>query len=287
MKIISFNFFVTFLLWLPFSGFAQVSKPSTQLTRLCETLQGLKVPESVLYDSVSGMVFVSNINGNPAEKDSNGFISRLSPEGKIIDLEWITGLDAPKGMVIFMNHLFITNIDEIVEIDIATAKILERYPVKSSKFLNDLAVNEKGMLFFTDTQTGCVFVLDKGNVNPWLEGELFGNANGLWYGNGFLYIGAGNNILKADVTTGEVLVAVANTGGVDGLFLASDGKFVFSDWKGSVYSASPNGKPELKLNTAKLKENAADFGVIPSKNMILIPTFGNNKVVGYSSAIIN
>jgi len=287
MKNRTFSIFVAFVLSIPLSGVAQVSGLSAQLTKKWETEAILKIPESVLYDTVSGIVYVSNINGNPSGKDGNGFVSRLSPAGKIIDLEWVKGLDAPKGMTIFNNHLFVTNIDEVVEIDIAAAKIIRRYPVKGSSFLNDLAVNEQGLFFFTDTQLGCVFVLDKGIVNPWLKEEMFAGANGLCYNNGFLYIGTGNSIIKADVATGEVVVAVANTGSVDGLFLAKNGKFIYSDWKGSVFIAPPNGRPTLLLNTSPQKVNAADFGTIPSKNMILIPTFGNNKLVGYSSPLIN
>src|SRR5688572_25512308 len=65
---------------------------------------GFMTPESVLHDAAGDMYLVSNINGAPAAKDDNGFISRLRPDGQIDVLEWITGdsanvtLHAPKGM---------------------------------------------------------------------------------------------------------------------------------------------------------------------------------------------
>src|SRR5215208_527119 len=36
---------------------------------------GMNVPESVKYDADLDVFFVSNINGNPSQKDGNGFIS--------------------------------------------------------------------------------------------------------------------------------------------------------------------------------------------------------------------
>jgi DNA-binding beta-propeller fold protein YncE len=263
------------------------SQPATTFTKLWETVPGLKIPESVLYDPTSGIVYVSNIDGNPSEKDKSGFISTLSPEGKIQKMDWVTALDAPKGMGIFKNHLFVTNIDEVVEIDIKTAAIVKRYPVAGSKFLNDIAIDSKtGKVFITDSGNGQVYTLTDGNVSLWQQGSMFKGANGLCMSDNELFIGASGNIVKADLNSGEAVVWIANTGGVDGLFMTSDDKFIYSDWKGSVFIAGKNQEPELLLNTSAEKVNAADFGVIASKNMILIPTFMDNKVVGYSSTLI-
>lgn len=263
------------------------SQPGKKLTKLWETAPGLKIPESVLYDPTSGIVYVSNIDGNPSEKDKSGFISTLSPEGKILKTDWATGLDAPKGMGILKNHLFVTNIDEVVEIDIKTAAIVKRYAVTGSKFLNDIAIDTKtGKVFITDSGNGQVYTLTDGKVILWQQGPMFKGANGLCMSDKALYIGASGNIVKADINSGEAVVWIANTGGVDGLFVTSDNKFIYSDWKGSVFIAGKNQEPELLLNTSAEKVNAADFGVIASKNMILIPTFMDNKVVGYSSKLI-
>jgi len=281
--LITFTFLLSIL-----AACAQLVKPEASLSKQWETVPGLKVPESVLYDTVTGLIFVSNVNGNPAEKDSNGYISTLSPEGKILKADWVTGLDAPKGMGILNNKLYVTNIDEVAEIDIPTASIINRYPVEGSRFLNDIAIDPKtGMIFITDTDPGKVFLLFEGKVSSWLEGDLFKGANGLFLKGSKLYIGTSNSILQADINTGEVQVTIPNSGNVDGLYVTSEGRFIFSDWKGSVFVASLNGKPELLLNTSAHKVNAADFGIISKKNYILIPTFGDNKVVCYSSSVIN
>ncbi len=278
---------ISVLLFITTLAFAQPAKPDHSLLKQWETGPGLKMPESVLYDSVTGIIYVSNVDGNPARKDSSGFIATISQDGTILNNSWVTGIDSPKGMGILNHHLFVTNIDEVVEIDIPTATIVKRYPVTGSKFLNDIAVDPgTGMIFITDTQNGEVYVLHNGIVNLWLQGPIFKDANGLFLDGSLLYIGTGNNILQADIQSGEVIVSVPNTGGVDGLFLTSGNIFIYSDLKGSIYSAVRNRKPELLLNTAARRINAADFGVIPAKNMILVPTFGNNKVMCYTSSFI-
>ena len=46
--------------------------------------EGFKAPESALLDEARGVLYVSNVNGNPTDKDGNGYISKLSPDGTVI-----------------------------------------------------------------------------------------------------------------------------------------------------------------------------------------------------------
>ena len=73
----------------------------------------MRTPESVCYDSVRNQLYVSNIN--LGEKEESGFISKLSPDGKILDLKWIVGLKAPKGLAVSGNNLYVADVDELVE----------------------------------------------------------------------------------------------------------------------------------------------------------------------------
>jgi len=282
--------FTFVLLLIMTAACGQQKKPGTRMVKQWETGPGLKTPESVLYDVNSGIIYVSNVDGNPSAKDSTGFIATLSVDGKILKAGWVTGIDAPKGMGILNNHLFVSNIDEVVEIDISTATILNRYPIKDSKFLNDIATDPKtGKIFITDSGTGQVYVLQNGQVSLWLQGPMFKGANGLFLNDSLLYIGTDIGIFQAVKGSDKVKLCVSNDnkGEVDGLYVTSEGKFIFSDWKGSVFIASLDGKPELLLNTSAEKINAADFGIIVSKKMILIPTFFDNKVVCYTLIEIN
>ena len=96
------------------------------LTQLWETSADLTTCESILYDDASGTIYVANIEGDAAEKDGKGSISIISKEGEITDADWVSGLNAPKGMGIMDGKLYVTDIDEVVEIDIEGASISNR-----------------------------------------------------------------------------------------------------------------------------------------------------------------
>src|SRR5919199_2015323 len=114
----------------------------TKVNKLWETSTDLKNPESVAYVANQNVLFVSNVNGKPDQKDQNGFISKVSPSNEgIIDLNWITGLDAPKGMAISNDgtKLYVSDIIDLVEIDIASGRIIKHFNAPGSSFLNDVA----------------------------------------------------------------------------------------------------------------------------------------------------
>jgi hypothetical protein len=85
----------------------------------CEPLRettGLKTPESALPNPTGSFAYVSNTDGNPTEKDGNGCISKVSlDDGKILDIKWAKGLDAPKGMALVKDRLFVSEIDRLVD----------------------------------------------------------------------------------------------------------------------------------------------------------------------------
>ena len=79
-------------------------------------------PESAYFDSASGALFVSNINGQVLEKDGNGYISKVSPKGEMIKEKWATGLDAPKGIRITKGKLWVSDIDRVLGIQVGNGK---------------------------------------------------------------------------------------------------------------------------------------------------------------------
>ncbi len=243
--------------------------------------EGLMIPESVKYDSDRKVLYISNINGIPSEKDGNGFISKLSLDGQIIDLKWITGLDAPKGMGIFQDFLYVSNITEIVKIDILKGEIVKRYPAIGSQFLNDIDIDEKGTVFCSDMKSSSIYRIDNDTATVWISGEDLKGCNGLYYSQGYLFIGADGKILKADITTGQRQIAFTQTGSIDGLESYEKEVFLFSDYKGSVYKAHSGAEKELLLNTTSSGINAADIEYIPELKLLLVPTFNDNHVTAY------
>jgi hypothetical protein len=77
------------------------------------TLEGLETPESVYFDEARDTLYVSNIAGEMLEKDGNGFISRVGLDGQMLEARWVTGLDAPKGLVSDGTTLYVSDIDRL------------------------------------------------------------------------------------------------------------------------------------------------------------------------------
>ncbi|MCD6454121.1 MAG: SMP-30/gluconolactonase/LRE family protein [Candidatus Aminicenantes bacterium] len=268
------------ILFLVFS----LSAEKYSVKKVWETPQVLKVPESVLYDPGTNAIYVSNINGNPGVEDKNGFISKISTEGKILALKWATGLGAPKGMAIFKGKLYVSDVKSLVCIDLSTGKILRRVPAPGAQFLNDVAVDENGNVYVSDSsgKNSVVYRFSGGKIETWLKDPEIKNPNGLFYSGGKLYVGASGKIFAVDVKTRKMKV-VANVGhGIDGLILDKAGFFIISDWRGKTELVTKDGKIHLLLDTTANKINAADLGYIPEKRIILVPTFFDNRVVAYS-----
>lgn len=239
----------------------------------------LKTPESVLYDNDQDVIFVSNINGAPDEKDGNGFISILNPDGTLKTKNWVEGLNAPKGMAIFNNKLYVADIDNLVVIDIEKEKVVENYNAPNAVFLNDVAACKNGMIFVTDTRTNKVHVLKDDNFSVWLEDGHFNSPNGLMTENGKLYVGA-RNIYEVDIKTKKVSKIIEDAEGVDGLEKNNKGEFVFSNWPGRIW-IHKNGKNIKLLDTTEQELKTADIDFALKYDWILVPTFYDNRVVAY------
>lgn len=268
------SLFIVFFISLAFYSNAQ------KLTKVWETSNDvLKTPESVIYDSENDVFYVSNVNGNPTEKDQNGFISILNTDGTYKTAKWIDGLHAPKGMAIFKGKLYVSDIDKLVEIDIKKGIVEKEYQDPSAVFLNDVAACGNGMIFVTDMQTKKIHVLNEGKFTVWLEDKSFENPNGLFTEKGKLYVGD-NNIFEVDVKTKDVKKIIENAGGVDGLEKDNDGNFVFSNWPGKIW-INKNGR-NIKLHDSTAEEiNTADIDFALKFNLVLVPTFFDNRVVAY------
>jgi hypothetical protein len=267
------------ILYLYFFILSATSVFSQSLTKIWTTADGLKTPESVLYDASLNSIFVSNIDGNPTEKDGNGFISILNTDGKMKTLHWITGLNAPKGQAISKGNLYVADIDELVEISIKEARITNRYKVENAKFLNDVTAGEDGTVYFSDMQDHKIYALSNGKVALWLDDKILENVNGLWAEKGQLY--AGNaKILQIDIKTKTIKTLVENCNGIDGLERLKDGNFIYSNWQGRIFVTK--NSESIKLIDTVDKQNTADIDFVPEKNLILVPTFSGNSVEAYT-----
>jgi len=249
------------------------------LKSVWETPHILKVPESVFYNGQTQQIYVSSINGKTTAKDGNGFISLLSPDGKILKLKWIQGLNGPKGMAMKGHFLYVSDINRLAKIDIRTQKIVTFYPAEGAEFLNDAQTGSDGKIYVTDSELGAIYMLDHGKLSLWMKQPVLSHANGLAWENGKLLVGVYEGLLLIDPKTKSITKLIENKGGIDGLVPLGNGNYLVSDWAGKIQIISPNKKPVILSNTTAEKINAADLGYIPKRKLILIPTFFDNRVV--------
>jgi DNA-binding beta-propeller fold protein YncE len=249
------------------------------IVRAWETDSVLKIPESVLYNEQTNQIYVSNINGKPSEKDGNGFISLMDTTGKIISLKWITGMDAPKGMAVYHDTLFVTDIDRVRLISLQDARIIKTIEAEGASFLNDIVVAEDGTAYITDTQKSKIFRLAGGQIESWLEDDKLAVANGLaLFNDGNLAVGVKNSVLKVFIKSKNIKLIIDETGPVDGIIHLENNKFIISNWEGRILLASPSEKIVLYSKTEENKQTA-DLGYIPDKQIVLVPTFNDNRVI--------
>ncbi|WP_420580595.1 YncE family protein [Reichenbachiella sp.] len=253
------------------------------LTKTWETVSTLKTPESVIYDEFRDVLYVSNISAvPPTAKDNDGFISILSTEGEIIEREWVSEISAPKGMGILDSSLFVTNIDEIVEIDIPSGVIIARYPIEGGAFLNDISISKGEEVFISDTGTNTIHVLNNDEVKTWLNDTTLVGPNGLLHQGSHLMVASyfGDEFSRIDINTKMKEVISDSIPGGDGIVAYEDHYFV-SNWNGEVHFVDNFGNRTLVLDTKAEELNAADICYIPEKRLLLIPTFFGNTVAAY------
>ncbi|MBN1272832.1 MAG: gluconolaconase [Candidatus Aminicenantes bacterium] len=269
---------------LTFTGFAADGKGLGLEQRIklkWATKNLLKNPESVLYDKFRNICYVANINGQSTEKDGNGFISKLGLNGEIVTLKWITGLNAPKGMGVFQEKLFVTDIDRVVEIDIEKDKIVDEYSSPKAQFLNDISVHASGTVYVSDNIANHIFRLENGILELWLTSTDLKEPNGLYAEEHRLLIGINNAILSADYGTNKVERFIKNTDYVDGLASMGNGRYLVSDFLGKIQMVRQGQKRIKIIDTSAEKIMAADIDFVIEKRLLLVPTFMNNRVMAY------
>lgn len=245
------------------------------LAMIWETDTTLTTNESVLYHD--NILYVSNIAGQPTDKDGVGFISKLNTDGEVMKLKWVTGLDAPKGMGIMDDKLYVTNITELVEINLEEGKVVKRYPVADSEFLNDVAIGD-GKVYFSDMNTGKLHVLENGKVTTLAENME--SPNGLYYVDGNLYALDGSGLVQVSLDgTGSTIINDEVTGG-DGLVVIDEDTYLASRWQGEVWLID-EGEVTKLLDSKADKIQTADIGYYPAEQLVLVPRFFSNKVTAY------
>jgi DNA-binding beta-propeller fold protein YncE len=255
-------------------------------------LGGFSHPESVELDIPHQVLYVSNVGGAPTAKDGDGFISKVSRDGKLLELKWITGMSAPKGMVIDGFKLYVSDIDYLVEIDTRTGKIVNRHRASGAIFLNDTALDKSGNVYVSDIATKKIWQLKDGVFSVWYDKADLMHPNGLRgiYGGKLLVAGwgkdmqgdgstkVGGNLFTIDLATKELknLGSGAPIGNLDGLERDAHGNFLVTDFlAGSLMRIKKDGSHEVLMD---LNAGSADLDVINKGHVAVVPVMLDDNV---------
>ena len=276
-----------------------------KVNKLWESPANLKNPESVAYAPKQNVLFVSNVNGKPDQKDQNGIISKVSPSnGSIIELNWVTGLNAPKGIAVSNggSKLYVSDITDLVEIDIASGKIIKHFNAPGSSFLNDVVSDKQGNIYVSDTGTNIIYKLDTNlqnstsSLEAWLQNPQLNGPNGLHVDNNKNKLivvslgplskpGGGMEVIDIKNKTISSLGKEGTKspfGGLDGI--ESDASethyYVTDNPAGKLYIVNADGTGYVTLIDLHT-QGAADLGSIPGQSTIIIPLMQDNKLIAY------
>jgi len=259
---------------------------------------GLQTPESALHDAAADVYLVANINGSPLEKDDNGFISRVGPDGAVQALKWIDGanpdvtLHAPKGMGLNGDTLFVADIDAVRWFDRASGRALGERSVRGATFLNDVTVGADGTVYVTDSGfragaqglepsgTDALYRFrPDGSAEAVLRGATLGGPNGVIVDGTTATVvtfGSGE-IMEIDLMTRQRTRTVARGPGgqLDGVVRLADGSLLVSSWEGQAIYRVTGDTYTVAVDSVAAP---ADIGYDAGRGRVLIPLFMANRL---------
>ena len=198
MKTLSISFFAGIALTSTLS----LAVETSTLPVAWSVTEGIEAPESAYLDPDSGLLFLSLIGeGGGKEKDGDGWISKMTVDGKMLSHKWVTGLDSPKGLRSHDGVLWVSDIDRVVSIEIKTGKVLATIPVPGATFLNDVAIGPDGTVYVSDTLGNRVFVIKDDKPSLFLEGSELEHPNGVFVEDGKLLLAAWGGPIAEDYST--------------------------------------------------------------------------------------
>src|SRR5262245_20726585 len=254
--------------------------------------EGIATPESAYVDPISGFLFISSVEGQPNEKDGKGHITKATTDGKTVSANWVTGLNAPKGLRSTKGTLWTADIDEVVGIDIATGKITSRIKINGAQFLNDVATGPEGTVYVSDMMANRIYTVKDGKVSTFAEGEDLEWPNGLLIDGGRLIVAAWGKpeadfstkvpgrIFALDLKTKKKTLITPNpSGNFDGLESDGKGGYLATDYlAGKLVHISAKGDVQL---VRQFMQGTADIAFVPGSNIVIIPHMNENKVSAY------
>jgi len=239
--------------------------------------------ESAVFDKSNTIIYASLIGNREA---GDGSVATINLDGKIINKTFVSGLNDPKGIAITTNKLYVSDVTDLVEVDLKTGKILKKHTLPSIAFLNDVAIDKEGNVFVSDTRTSEIYKLDtEGKFSLWLADKLLDNPNGLLVKNNTMYVASwgsdpkGGRFSKIDMASKKVDTISSIIGNLDGIRPFDTESFIISDWNsGNIHLIDKKGATEKLLTVG---QSVGDIAFIKEKNLLLLPMNKQSRLLFY------
>lgn len=229
------------------TGAAGASPPRLELLW---RVGGLANPESAVLSADGSYLYVTNVNGEGDAEDGNGFISRVSVDGRMLEREWARGLNGPKGIMRGGPSLYVADIDRMVVLDAATGAVRRTVPIPGARFLNDLTFAPDGQVLIADSGGSRIYAIRSDTPEIWLEHELLDSVNGLLPEPERLVVTTmAGRLLAIDYATKAVTVLAEGLGDGDGIGPLGAGRYLVSEWPGLMHVVTPEGAHTTIMDT--------------------------------------
>lgn len=262
----------------------------TRAPELVAGLDGFSGPESVRYDAAQDVYFVGNLNGASSAADNNGFISRVSPDGRVEQLRFIAGgtngvtLHAPRGMTITGDTLWVADVDAVRAFDRRSGAPLASVSFAGVDvgFLNDVAPGPDGAIYVTDTGRNRIYRIAGVTASIALGDSALNSPNGItWDGaRGRMIVvpyGGSRSLFEWSPGSTRLRVLAASETGAryDGVEVRGDGSILVASQADSTIHLFRGTRGAVLV---KVAGRPADIAYDARRNRIAIPYIARNRV---------
>ena len=259
----------------------EVNFPSFELIGEIDKI--FKHPESVVYDSTSMMLYVSNV-GDDEELKTDGYISQINLNGEIVDPNWVTGLTNPRGMCIIDRTLLVADANRIIKIDIGSGMVTDIITAPELKLLSDLEKDADGNIYITDSQLNSIYILENDSLRLWKKDAILDGPAGLHYSENQMWVTSsrGYKLMMVDLKSGKTIQVADSLQKARGITII-DQDLIVGGLSGQLYGVKESVDFRWPLIDLQMQQdNFADILYIKEYNVLFVPTYNGNSVLAIS-----
>lgn len=235
--------------------------------------------EGVIPSQDGKLLYVSNTIGNPMGRDGKGSISTVGLDGKLINLDWVTGMNAPKDIQRYKNLIYAADLDEVVVVDANKAAIIQRIKIEGATLLHNIAIDEKGVVYVSDLFAGKVYKVEDNKATLYLEG--LGYAAGLLSDGSDIYILTAGNLVKADANKKLTTISTGMDRNTNGIQMLNDKEFLVTCWSGIFYYVNADGSNQVLLDNRSKEIPCGIIYYDPKTKIVYMTSDQHNVLYAY------